>query len=192
MSVVAIVAIAILGTVYASAATNHDAASSNAAVTTGASPTSGGALHAIIAPKRNIAHLYSSSSTGGTGQVAFSIPNPGKGIYAASFTANFFPQGSPGAPVVFSCYLTRNSAMVAQSTVPSTEASGFYVGVNGGNTVSLANSTVLSLGCGTTDGSTWTFGTRKPQVTLTRLDGKATGSITVPTRKPSSVSATTR
>jgi hypothetical protein len=196
MSIAAVVAVAVLGTAYASGASSHNNAPSNAAVTglatAGSAPSSGGSLSAITAPVRNIAHVFGTSDPGGSGQVTWTVPNPGRGTYAASFTANFYPAGSAGAPVRFSCFLLRNSAMLSQSTVPSTSTGGFYVGVNGGNTLSLKNATTVTVGCGTDDNSAWTWGTRSVQVTLTRLDGRANGSVFAPSKQPASASIASR
>jgi hypothetical protein len=177
---IAALAAVVLGTVYASAAPN-------VAVTKG---SNGSSLRTVAAPIRNVAHVYSVSATGGTGQVSYTIPNPGRGVYAASFTANFYPQGSPSAPATFSCYIIANGLMLAQSTSSSTYSSGFYVGVNGGNTVRLTDTSTLSLGCGTADGSAWNYGTRQPQVTLTKLDGMIGAAISAPARISSASVAT--
>jgi hypothetical protein len=134
-------------------------------------------VHPNIAPVRNIAHVYSTSGTGGSGEVFYDIPTLPNGVYAASFTANFFPQGTPSTPVTFSCFLTKNGSMRTQSTSESTYTSGFYVGVNGSNTVKSVSGDSFQVGCGTADGSAWTYGTQPLQVTFTRLDGITTGGI---------------
>jgi hypothetical protein len=195
ISIAAVAAVAVLGTAYASGASSHKAPSNAAiaAVSSVSRPSNAGSLiSAITAPVRNIAHVYGTSDTGGSGQVTWSVPNPGKGTYAASFTANFFPTGTPGVPVRYSCFLVRNSTMLTQSTSASTASSGFYVGVNGSNTVQLKGATTLTLGCGTDDFSAWTWGTRSVQVTLTRLDGRATGSVSAPTKQSGSASIASR
>ncbi len=164
-AVVTVAAVAALGAQYASAAPSHVSTSSKSA-------------NPNVAPLRNLAYQYSTATTHGTGQVSFHIPNPPNGVYAASFTANFFPQGTPAAPVVFSCYLTKNGAMRAQSTAASTWTSGFYVGVNGGNMVKVDSSANdLEVGCGPADGSAWQFGSKPVSVTFTRLDGLVNKSL---------------
>ncbi|MDP9318828.1 MAG: hypothetical protein M3O94_07110 [Actinomycetota bacterium] len=47
----------------------------------------------------------------------------------------------------------------------------------------LLSTTTLDVGCGTADGSAWTWGTRSVQVTLTRLDGMQSGTLTAPAHK---------
>src|SRR4051794_26347769 len=101
-SVIAVAAVAVLGAQYASAAPSHD----------------GRKGQPNISPIRNINYQYSTSTAGGTGDVVFDIPNPPKGFYSATFTANFFPEGSPAAPETFACSLIKDgSTMRAQSTV---------------------------------------------------------------------------
>jgi hypothetical protein len=163
ISAIAIAGVAVLGAQYAGAAPSHAPAKH------GASPN--------VSPIRNISHLYSVSTTGGTGQVEFTVPNPGNGPYLVSFSANFFPQGTPEAPKTWSCYLVKDGTMRAQSTASSTYDSGFYVGVNGTNTVKLVSDTSLTVGCGLADGGTWTWGTRPLQVVLTQVDALATGTL---------------
>ena len=191
MSVAAIAAVAVLGTVYANAGPSHTAVSSKAAVTSTSKSANGGTLKAhpfASVPKKNIAHTYTTSTTGGTGQLIFNLPNPGKGVYAASFTANFFPEGTPGAPETFSCYITKDGSMLTQATASSTYTSGFYVGVNGGNIVQLTGSTALSVGCGVADGTAWTWGTKPLEASLTRLDGITSGSLAGTAQKSGSAS----
>jgi hypothetical protein len=163
ISAIAIAGVAVLGAQYAGAAPSHAPARHSA--------------QPLIAPIRNMSHVYSVSSPGGTGQVSFTIPSPPLGVYAASFTANFFPEGSPSAPETFSCYLLKDGAMRAQSTASSTYTSGFYVGVNGGNTIKVDPGTQLSAGCGVADGTAWTWGTRPLQVTFSRMDGITNGTL---------------
>lgn len=149
IAIIAVAAVGVLGAQFASAATSH----------------------VSKAPTRNIAYLYAESSPGGTGQVNYQIANPPAGIYAGSFTASFYPAGTPGAPETFSCYLMKNGQMRAQSTVSTTYSSGFYAGVNGANTLKISAGDAIVVGCGTDDGTAWTWGTRPVQLTLTRLDG---------------------
>lgn len=163
-AVVTVAAVAALGAQYASAAPSHSTSSKSA--------------NPNVAPLRNLAYQYSTATTSGSGQVSFHIPNPPNGVYAASFTANFFPAGSPAAPVHFSCYLTKDGAMRAQSTADSTWSSGFYVGVNGANMIKVDSSANdLEVGCGTDDNSAWQFGTKPVSVTFTRLDGLVNKSL---------------
>ena len=151
---------------------------------------SGGTLQTVPLgpPKKNIAHVYSTTTSGGTGEVVFTIPNPAPGVYAASFTANFFPAGTPSAPETFSCFITQNGSMRAQSTISTGYSSGFYAGVNGGNTIKLVTGDVLNLGCGTADGSAWTWGTQPVQATLTKLDGMTSGTVSAAAHKSSAAS----
>jgi hypothetical protein len=162
MSAVAIAGVAVLGAQYA-----------------GAAPTHGPAKHASadVAPIRNIAHLYSVGTTGGTDQELFTIPSPGNGVYLATFSANFFPQGTPSAPKTFSCYILKDGTMRTQATSSSTYDSGFYVGVNGTNTVKVNSDTTLEVGCGLADGGSWSWGTRPLQVILTQVDGLTSGTL---------------
>ncbi len=163
ISAIAITGVAVLGAQYAGAASSH-------------APAKHG-VSADVAPIRNISHLYSVSTDGGTGQVLFTVPNPGNGAYIASVSANFFPQGSPAAPKTFSCYILKDGLMRAQSTASSTYDSGFYVGVNASNSVKLLSSTSLQVGCGLADGGDWTWGTRPLQVLLTQVDALTTGGL---------------
>jgi hypothetical protein len=125
---------------------------------------------------KNIGRVYTTGAAGGTAQVTFDVPNVPKGIYLATYTANFFPQGTPAAPVTFSCFLLRDGALVSQSTTSTTYASGFYAGVNGSTVVKVVPGTNIDAGCGLTSGA-WTFGTKKLTVTLTRLDGVTAGGL---------------
>ncbi len=190
MSIITIAAVAALGAEYASAAPSHN--TTKAPTTSSSVVHNGGTLQTVPlgVPRKNIAHVYSTSTTGGTGEVIFTIPNPVPGVYAASFTANFFPAGTPSAPETFSCFITQNGSMRAQSTVSTGYSSGFYAGVNGGNTIRLVAGDVLNLGCGTADGSSWTFGTQLVQATLTRLDGMTSGTVSAAAHKSGAASAT--
>jgi hypothetical protein len=172
ISAAAIAGVAVLGAQYASAAPSQDA-------------------HAQIAPLRNIAHVYSARTSGGTGQAIFAIPNPGNGIYQASFSANFFPEGTPSAPETFSCAIVKDGGIMrAQDTVSTTYSSGFYAGVNGSNTIKMAPGSSFDLYCGVDDGTDWSWGTLPAQVTLTRLDGVSTGSLTQTARHKAGTLAT--
>ncbi|MEP6527054.1 MAG: hypothetical protein ABJA86_07795 [Nocardioidaceae bacterium] len=125
---------------------------------------------------KNVGRVYTTAAAGGTGQVIFDVPDVPNGIYLATYTANFFPQGTPGAPIPFSCFLLRDGIMSTQSTSSSAAASGFYIGVNGSTVVKAVSGTDLTAGCGLTSGA-WTFGTKKLTVTLTRLDGVTAGGL---------------
>lgn len=171
LTVIAITGVGVLGAQYADAAPSHLGTSTSAAGAVSA-PTSGGAMHPMgIQPKRNIARLYTVSTSGGNGRVYFTIPQQHAGVYAASFSANFYPQGTPAAPKTFSCFLTKDGTMRAQGTVSGTYDSGFYLGVNGANTVKVSPGDELQVGCGLVESEDWEWGTRKLQVTLTKLDG---------------------
>ncbi len=125
---------------------------------------------------KNVGRVFTTTAAGGTGQVTFDVPNVPKGIYLATYTANFFPQGTPAAPVTFSCFLLRDGSLVSQSTSSSTYTGGFYVGVGGSTIVKVVSGTNVDAGCGLTSGA-WTFGTKKLTVTLTRLDGVTAGGL---------------
>ena len=154
---IGIAAVAALGTQYASAAPSG--------LTTGADPH-------VVAP--NISYQYSTSTTGGTGDVAYTIPNPPNGLYYASFSANFFP----ATDEEFGCSLIKDgSIMRAQDTVTTLSDSGFYAGVNGGNVIKIDGTAQFQMFCGTADGSTWSWGTRPVQVNLIHIDGLKTGSL---------------
>jgi hypothetical protein len=155
ISAIAIAGVAMLGAQYAGAAPGHGSVKQ---------------ASVDVAPIRNLSHLYTVSTSGGTGQVSFTVPNPASGAYIASFSANFFPQGSPAAPKTFSCYLLKDGLMRAQATASSTYESGFYVGVNGTNSVKILPTSSLTVGCGLADGGAWSWGTRPLQVLLTRVD----------------------
>ena len=171
VSVVALAAVAALGVQYAGAAPTSVAPHSNAATSAGSTVTTKGTLLPQGKARANIAYLYSSQDSSGSGQLEYTIPNPPSGYYHASFTANFFPDGTPSAPVTFSCYLEKNFEMRAQSTVSTTYDDGFYAGVNGSNSVKVNPGDTFTAGCGTADGSTWAFGSRPLQVSFTRIDG---------------------
>lgn len=157
VTVVGIAAVAALGTQYASAAPGHD-------------------VRHAVAPLRNIAYQYGTSTTGGSGDVEYNIPNPPNGLYYASFSANFFPAGTPSAPETFGCSLIKNgSIMRAQDTTMTASSSGFYAGVNGGNVIKIDGVSQFQMFCGTADGSAWTWGTLPVQVNLIRIDGLQAG-----------------
>jgi hypothetical protein len=172
-SVIAVAAVAVLGAQYASAAPSQH----------------GKNAQPLINPIRNVNYQYSTSTSGGTGDVVFDIPNPPNGFYSASFSANFFPQGSPAAPVTFACSLIKDgSIMRAQDTVSTAYDSGFYAGVNGSNTVKIDGVAVFQMFCGTADGTDWTWGTRPLQVNLLRLDGNQAGNLGKSAKKAGSLS----
>lgn len=131
--------------------------------------------------KANVAHTYTTTTTGGTGQVIYTIPSLPTGTYLVSFTASFFPVAGEN----FSCavYPTRFSSMYAQDTTYSPVASGFYEGVNGVAAVKNPTSNGMEVLCGTADGSSWSWGTRSLRITLTSLDGLTSGSLS-PAAKP--------
>jgi hypothetical protein len=139
---------------------------------------------------KNVGRVFTTADAGGTGQVIYDVPNVPKGIYLATYTANFFPQGTPAAPVTFSCFLLRGVSLISQSTSSSTYTAGFYVGVGGSTIVKVGSGTDVNAGCGV-NGGPWTFGTKKLTVTLTRLDGLTAGGLP-PARgvKPGSQTAT--
>lgn len=158
---------AALGTQYASAAPSTPAA--------GASPQ-------VV--QANVDYQYTTNTTGGTGDAVFNIPNPPNGLYYASYTANFYPQGSPGAPVQFACSLIKDGTILrAQSTFTSVSDSGFYAGVNGSNVIKIDGVSQFAMYCGTADGSSWDWGTRPVQVNLIHIDGLKQGSLTGGTPK---------
>lgn len=138
----------------------------------------GGSMRPLATAQANIVHFYNTSSTGGTGDAIFTIPNPGAGIYDATYSANFFPAGSVSAPEHFACSLLKNSKLVAQDTSISTYDSGFYIGVNGATTIKITGSDALSLYCGTDDDTSWEWGTKPATVSLTKEDGLVVGSMT--------------
>jgi hypothetical protein len=126
---------------------------------------------------KNVGRVFTTTAAGGTGQITYDVPNVPKGVYLATYTANFFPQGTPGAPVTFSCFLLKDTlTLLSQSTSSSTYTSGFYVGVGGSTIIKVAPGTNVDAGCGLTSGA-WTFGTKKLTVTLTRLDGVTAGGL---------------
>ncbi len=123
-------------------------------------------------PVRNVARLYSVAAGGGTGKESWTIPRQEVGVYAASFTGNFAPQGSRTVPKTFGCSLLKNGHVQAQSTAVDIATAGtWWVGVAGGNTVVVRAGDVLTVTCGLVEGQAWTWGNRPLQVTLTRLDG---------------------
>ena len=131
-----------------------------------------------IAAIPNIAHVFTTKVTGGNGEVLWSVPVP-TGTYAASFTANFSPQGSVSAPETFACFLldSTSGALFAESSVSTTYTSGFFAGVNGGATVKVTHASSISVGCGTSDATDWTFGSLPVSVTFTALDGSKIKSL---------------
>lgn len=149
VSVVALAAVAVLGAQYAGATQSSNAP----------------------AAEPNIAYLYSTQDNRGTGQVYYTIPNPPPGAYLASYTANFYPKGTPGAPVTFSCFLLKNGALRSQSTTSTTYTSGFFAAVNGANSVNVAEGDTFQAGCGLAADRTWRYGPRALQVSFTRTDG---------------------
>jgi len=139
---------------------------------------------------KNVGHVFTATTNGGTGQVTYNIPNVPKGIYLATYTANFFPQGTPAAPIAFSCFLLRDGSLVSQSTGLSAAGSGFYIGVNGSTIVKVVPGTDVNVGCGTLSAA-WTWGTKKLTATLTRLDGQTVGGLpTLRGAKPGNLTAT--
>jgi hypothetical protein len=125
-----------------------------------------------IAAIPNIAHVFTTKVAGGNGQVFWAVPIQ-TGTYAASFTANFFPEGSVSAPETFACFLydATSGALFAESSVSTTYTSGFFAGVNGGATIKVTHATSVSVGCGTDDATDWAFGSLPVTVTFTLLDG---------------------
>lgn len=136
-----------------------------------------GSLNPQFTAHANVVHFYNTTATGGTGEVEFDIPNPGAGTYNATFTANFYPQGTPTAPVHLACSLEKNSKLVSESTQTGTYDSGFYLGVNGATTIKITGSDQLAMFCGTDDGTAWTWGSKSLSVSLTNMDGLVVGSL---------------
>jgi hypothetical protein len=132
---------------------------------------------------KNVGHVYKTAATGGTGQTTFNIPNFPAGAYLVTYTTNFFPQGTAGAPIQFSCFLTRNNVNISQATGLSAAGSGFYIGVDGSTVVKLGAGIDLNIACGTLSGA-WTFGTLPITVTVTRLDGSTSGGLPLAARTP--------
>ena len=119
-------------------------------------------------PVRNVAHLYSVTTGGGRGKEDWKIPQQEAGVYAASLTANFMPQGSHTSPKTFGCSLLKNGQLQAQATALDIATAGtWWVGVAGGNTIVVRSGDVLSVSCGLLEEQNWTWGNRPLQVTLT-------------------------
>lgn len=194
VSAVALAAVAVLGASYAGAAPSPAASSPRASAvgTSLGAATSGGTLQEIASARPNIAYLYSTDDISGNDQVTYTVPNPPKGYYHASFTANFFPQGTPSAPATFSCWLLKNGQMRTQSTVSTTYDSGFYAGANGANSVKVNPGDTFEAGCGTADGTDWQYGSRSLQVSFTRIDGLVNVPLNKTAQKSGSDVAATR
>ena len=143
--------------------------------------------------KKNIAHVFHTSTHGGTDEKFYTFTNPGKGVYLASFTANFYPGGTPAAPETFSCAIIIDNVLVLQSTSSSTYSSGFFVGVNGVNVITLQGTEVLQAMCGTADGTSWLYGSKQFEVTFTDLDGRTNSALapSATTRQTEKLQATT-
>ncbi len=122
------------------------------------------------------AYVYDIATTGGASAVTFTIPSPPAGDYMVSFTANFKPLGSTSSPVSFSCFLTRDSILMAQSTGISTNTAGWNVGVNGQVVMKIFKETQISAGCGTLTGP-WMWAARPLEVTFTKLAAVKSGSL---------------
>jgi hypothetical protein len=182
-TIVALAGVAILGSANAGAKPLRSTSTANAAIA-GSTATASGSTVALKAvpfagPVLNVAYSFSTATTGGTGQVFYAIPAVPRGVYEVSFTANFFPVGSPAAPITFACGIVNGTSatLYTMGTTASVTATGFYVGVNGAAFVRNPTSLGVQAFCGTADGSAWDFGTRPIQVTLTRLDGLSHGSL---------------
>ncbi len=194
-AIVAVTGLAILGSAYANAKPLQGTSKTNASAT-GTTSTASGATVALKAvpdagPVLNVAHSYS-TTTPGSGGVIYSIPSLPAGVYEVSFTANFFPAGTPAAPVQFTCAILNGTGAIlyAQDTSSSETTSGFYVGVNGATFLRNPSSLGVEAYCGTGDGSAWTWGTRPLVVTLTRLDGLTHGSLSPsPNKKARGIAA---
>lgn len=161
LAVVGVASIAALGFQYASAA-----------------PKGGAQHHSQFTSVSNADYQYSTSSTGGTGDVGFDIPNPpSNGVYQASFTANFIPADS-SVNETFSCVLARDSSVNrAQGTSDWNASQGWYAAVDGVNVIKIDHVHTFQVFCGTADGSSWFFGDRPLQVNLLRIDSVTAGTL---------------
>lgn len=138
-----------------------------AAVVVGAAYATDAADKTTASPLKNIAYVYNVVDGGGSGEEIYSIASPPSGVYQASFSANFSGDGDAQQ---ISCLIIKNGTKnIAQSTAV-TNAGGWYTGLNGATTIIVKAGDAFSVGCGTLDGSSWTYGDRPLQVSLTRLD----------------------
>jgi hypothetical protein len=197
-AVATVMLIALLGSAYANAMALHGTSRARPSLT-GATAASGSRVqlkaspNSIATAKPNVAHKFATSSSGGTGEVDYTIPAVANGNYLVSFTANFFPEGSPSAPETFGCALITNTALISQDTSSSTYTAGFYVGVNGVTVVHNPTAAGLFVACGTADSTAWDFGTNPLSVTLTRIDGLVLGSLSPePNKQKGAGAASTR
>lgn len=122
-----------------------------------------------VAPRPNIAYVFSVDSQGGTGRETYEIASPGPGAYLASLTANF-ASGSSMPPRAFSCLFVKNSRNLGQSTSTRRRASNWYLGLNATATVKLDAADTLEVACGLTEDTAWIWGDRPLRVTLLSID----------------------
>jgi hypothetical protein len=120
-------------------------------------------------------YLFTTTSTGGTGNQEFSVKLPPNGYYMVSYTANFSPAGSPASPVVFQCLMQSDGNDISQSTAAAVSESDFAIGVNGQAPVRVLNGTNVKFYCGTADGSMWTWAAIPLRVTFARMAGEVEG-----------------
>ena len=133
---------------------------------------------------QNPAYTYTVDTGGGTGETQFTLPQVPAGEYLLTYTASFYPQGTPAAPVTFSCYSINApyTEVTSQATTTGTYDSGYYYGVTGVTAETVPASGVPRLSCGAKNsaGSSvpWQWGSRKLQVTLVKLNGRTSGTLT--------------
>jgi hypothetical protein len=134
-----------------------------------------GAFPQVVAPSAtdDTAYSFSTTVTGGSGEVIWNYRLPGPGTYFAIFAANFEPAGSPSHPVVFACVIMgRDKKNLVESTATSTSTSGWEIGVSGSAIDNVEpGDREHSVGCGTRDNSTWSFADRPLVVTFIKLTG---------------------
>ncbi len=124
-----------------------------------------------VTPPLGATYVYTISTTGGKGKVAYDIPLPPIGFYSASLTASFSPKGSARMPVSFSCAFLNGKSVLAQANGLGYASSGPPVSVNTSLTLDVTqayiNSNAFKAYCGADDNSKWTW-TTPVEVTLVR------------------------
>lgn len=120
-------------------------------------------------------YVYTTAAAGGSGDTFFKISSPPNGYYMASFAANFTQQGSVGSPAQFACELLVGKKDVVEAT--AVDIDHFYPGVSGLAPVHVTHDTHLKVLCSNSGGSTWKWGDRPLQVTLVKIAGEQTGSL---------------
>lgn len=122
------------------------------------------------------AYVYTTTLTGGSTDLKFSLPTPPNGTYLMSLKANFQQVGKRSAPIADSCWITRNGDIVAQST--TADLGAYYIGVSAQSVITVKKGVKLGATCGSAK-TPWLFANLPVTVSLVRLGTETKGNLSI-------------